>query len=564
MEKRVQYITYYWLISSLIIPNIALSVTESLSVWGALTNVVLPLGVLTLLACCSKNIGRTALLMLPLSILGAFQLVLLSIYGKGIISVDMFLNLVTTNSSEVCELLREMWAGILLVVCLYLPPIVCGIVSLCRSAFLSESFMQTAGKISCYIITAGLLSLIVCLSSDKGYSVKRDLYPVNIGYNMFLANERWRQTINYHQSSQGFRYNTVPTHREDIRETYVLVIGETSRAHDWELLGYGRHTNPRLSERENLTVFGNAYSESNTTHKSVPMLLSCVDARNFDSSLYNVKSLITAFKEGGFHTAFISNQLPNHSYIDFFGEEADTTLFVKMLPGKGPELTDNETTGIIKDFIQSDHDKQLIVIHSYGSHFDYRKRYSETDRVFTPDSYPRASMEYRAELLNAYDNSIVATDRFIDSIIESLNGSGRICGLVYTSDHGEDIYDNGKKRFTHASPTPTEYQLHVPLLVWLSPDYIKAFPETAVALRNNSGKKISTSRSFCPTSMGIAGLSSGRIDTSDDISTELFTEKELYYLDDHNIPISTNPRSSVSHSRLSDLQTNRVAATYGL
>ena len=43
--------------------------------------------------------------------------------------------------------------------------------------------------------------------------------------------------------------------------------------------------------------------------------------------------------------------------------------------------------------------------------------------------------------------------------------------MVYTSDHGEDIFDDARHLFLHASPLPSFWQLHVPLVVWTSSDY---------------------------------------------------------------------------------------------
>lgn len=87
------------------------------------------------------------------------------------------------------------------------------------------------------------------------------------------------------------------------KEVYVMVVGETSRANNWGIYGYNRDTNPKLSKVFGLTAFNHVLTESNTTHKSVPMLLSAVSACTFDS-IYHQKSIITAFKEAGFQTAF--------------------------------------------------------------------------------------------------------------------------------------------------------------------------------------------------------------------------------------------------------------------
>ena len=49
--------------------------------------------------------------------------------------------------------------------------------------------------------------------------------------------------------------------------------------------------------------------------------------------------------------------------------------------------------------------------------------------------------------------------------------------MLYTSDHGEDIFDDSRHLFLHASPVPSYYQLHVPFLIWMSDTYREAYPE---------------------------------------------------------------------------------------
>jgi len=81
-----------------------------------------------------------------------------------------------------------------------------------------------------------------------------------------------------------------------------------------------------LSKADGVVAFNHVLSESNTTHKSVPMLLSLVEAENYNT-INTQKSIITAFKEAGFATAYVSSQPLNRSYIDYFGNEADYVNF---------------------------------------------------------------------------------------------------------------------------------------------------------------------------------------------------------------------------------------------
>ena len=109
-----------------------------------------------------------------------------------------------------------------------------------------------------------------------------------------------------------------------------MVVGETARSRNFQLYGYPRQTNPMLSKEKGLMVFKGARSQSNTTHKSVPMLLTAANAEGHDC-LYHEKGIIAAFREAGFRTAFFSNQQRNHSHIYFLGEEANASVFPTML-----------------------------------------------------------------------------------------------------------------------------------------------------------------------------------------------------------------------------------------
>ena len=97
-----------------------------------------------------------------------------------------------------------------------------------------------------------------------------------------------------------------------------------------------RDTNPLLSKTPGIIAFPDATTQSNTTHKSVPMLLSAASAEDFERHFHE-KGILAAFREAGFHTVFISNQLPNHSFIDFLGEQADEHYFLK----EGASAKDN-------------------------------------------------------------------------------------------------------------------------------------------------------------------------------------------------------------------------------
>ncbi len=507
-----------------------------MSIIQSVTNVILPLGIYLLLMSLTRKIGQASLWMIIVFFFAAFQMVLLYMYGRSVIAVDMFLNVVTTNPDEVGELLGNLTIIIAAVIVLYIPPIVLGIASMVRSWHLKESTLRRNRRISLLTIALGLLCFMLSFTSTRQYQPLCDLFPVNAIYNLYLAVQRTINVANYDSTSADFTYQATSQRPDTMPELYVLVIGETARATNWQINGYDRPTTPRLMNIKGLTSFPKAISQSNTTHKSVPMLLSHLDASNFGDSIYNVKSMITAFKEAGFSTAFFSCHRRNRSFIDFFGEEADTCVFIKeeeTLENR-TLLYDTDLLPYLDKTLAAGNRKQLIILHSYGSHFNYIDRYPESEATFLPDRPASATHHYRKEQINAYDNTILFTSNMIADIIERLKVSNKVSGLLYVSDHGEDIFDDERKLFLHASPIPSYYQIHVPFLVWLSDEFNQKYPEKESALHINSSKFVASSQSVFHTMIDMSGINTIWDNPCHSVMSTSYTPNPAIYLNDHN------------------------------
>ena len=530
-------IFFFAFLTVMMVPNVMLVISERQQLFTAAANLFLPLGIYWLLLSSCRKTGLMVWLMFPLVFLAAFQIVLTMLFGQSIIGVDMFLNVVTTNMTEINELLGSLVPAVALVFCLYIPMLVMATVAMRRRWGLDASFVKLQRRLAAACIIAGLSSAIVASGdSTRRMSMTDDVFPVNVTYNLCLAVDRYVSTKNYPQTSALFSFGA----RREVadsagrKETIVLVIGETARAANFGVLGYGRNTTPCLSTMEGVTVFRKAYTESNTTHKSVPMLMSAVSARNFND-IYGQKSVITAFKEAGFLTAFFSNQRRNGSFIDFFGEEADRCCFIKDDYPAGANVLDKELLKYVERFVDdAPSDKPLfIVLHCYGSHFNYSERYPEEFSVFKPDDCSEAMASNRQSLLNAYDNTIMYTDHILSSLATMLDKAGDDVAMVYTSDHGEDIFDDGQ-HFLHASIVPTDYQLHVPLMVWLSKGYSEHRQEVAAALKSNAESPISTSQSLFHTMLDMASIKTQYFKESHSLASQHYKFCGRYFINDRN------------------------------
>ena len=527
----------FWLtIATLMVPNVILDITEGMSQWACVANILLPLGIYTLLMSISRKPGKMTWWLFPYIFFAAFQVVLLYLYGEGVLAVDMLLNVVTTNVSEATELLDGILPAVLIVCVLYLPPLGMAVANIRGRHILDNRFIYKTRRIGGGITVAGLLSVTTAYLADPTFRLLNNVFPLNVTYNLYLAVERSWVSAHYQERVANYRFDAVATHPKDSAEVYVMVIGETARSNNFSLYGYHRDTNPMLTtlvSDSSLIVFRDVRTESNTTHKSVPMLLTSASASDY-SALYREKGIIAAFKEAGFHTSFISNQLPNHSFIDFLGMEADSCLFIKEAERAKDNVSDMELLPIVKGILEKGRKKEFIVLHTYGSHFKYNERYPRNMAHFLPDYKSQAKYENRLQLVNAYDNTIRFTDKFLYELSSILSSSACQSAWLYTSDHGENIYDDNRNKFLHASPNPSEYELRVPLLAWTSASYRSAYPDIISALRSNSGKCVSTSISFFHTMLEMGGIKTKNLDLTKSLADREYKVQPRLYINDHN------------------------------
>ena len=547
---------YVYAVVALLLPNIALCYTECLAPWACGVNVLLPLSLYMLFFSVAKRPGKMIWWAFIFVFFAAFQLVLLYLFGTGVIAVDMFLNLVTTNPGEAMELLDNLAPAVVGVFVVYLPLLILGGVNIRRDSRLSVSFQQRVRHWAMQIGAIGLFCLLASYLVVDDYRMRNQLYPVNICYNLYLAFERNAASENYREASRDFKFDARSEHSATAPEVYVMVVGETARAHNFSLYGYPRNTNPLLSKTPGIKAFPNATTQSNTTHKSVPMLLSAASAEDFER-LFHEKGILAAFKEAGFHTVFISNQLPNHSFIDFLGEQADEYYFLKKEDASQGNHYDEDLLQKLDEILpladasSSAHyhyryRKLFVVLHSYGSHFNYQERYPRSFAYFKPDSRSEAKPENRRDLLNAYDNTIRYTDYILHGIIERLQKWEGVqtktdgvydqptSAMLYTSDHGENIFDDERSLFLHAAPKASDYELHVPFIIWTSDGFSKQYPDILKALGENRSKQVQSSLSAFHTMLGIGGIQTRyRLDEYS-VASGKYHPTKLLYLDDHD------------------------------
>ena len=284
--------------------------------------------------------------------------------------------------------------------------------------------------------------------------------------------------------------------RRNGKEVYVIVVGETSRRQNWSLFGYARRTNPRLGEiGGDLVLLKRMTSNATNTILSLPLALTRAAPALRDAERTE-KSIVTLLKQAGFSTYWISNQerpALASSPITQIALEADHVSFPDddLRAGVGDRF-DSNLIGRLSEVLTGlpEAAKAVIFLHMEGSHFSYRERYPP-NFAFFPDGHdaPRQLPAHEMQLIDEYDNSVLFTDSVLREAIDRLAGCRCRAGLIFFSDHGERLFDNGLKDgdFGHGFPIVARQEIEIPFLVWLSSAYRQSEPSMLESLKANSG-----------------------------------------------------------------------------
>ncbi len=253
------------------------------------------------------------------------------------------------------------------------------------------------------------------------------------------------------------------------RELVVLVVGETARADHFSLNGYQRETNPELAARERVISYSQISSCGTSTSVSVPCMFSHQGRDNFDQKTSShTENILDLLARTGVNILWRDNSTGSKGVAGRVKYESYAAPDVN--PICDPECRDVGMLSGLQEYIDAQPGDVLIVLHQMGSHGPaYFKRYPPAFERFLPACKSMEMSECTTEeIVNAYDNSILYTDYFLAQVIDFLqaNTPAYETSMLYISDHGESLGENGL--FLHGVPylfAPIE-QTHVPVIIW--------------------------------------------------------------------------------------------------
>jgi lipid A ethanolaminephosphotransferase len=429
---------------------------------------------LTCLFCALTVALSVKYLLKPLLVFLFFSAAAASWFMDGfgtIIDVDMIRNAAQTTTSE---------AGHLITPAFLFHMVMFGLVPSLLVCWVRVEHRRFFAKVKWNLLTISLLLLVALASAVSGArsiaSVTRlnkdllmtlnPILPVGHAVAFVLASEAEKGIV---AKPLGMDAHVGAATRSGKPRVLVIVAGETARAENFSLGGYGRETNPELS-RQDITYFSDTSSCGTATSVSVPCMFSNLTRRGYSqrAGLAN-ENLLDVLGHAGIKTEWWDNNTGSKavaartSYTSF--SNANDPRYCK-----DNECLDEGMVAQMDGWLANVKGDSVLVLHQLGSHGPaYYQRYSAAFARFTPECRTAEIGNCSREaVVNVYDNTILYTDHILASVIEILKAHQASIdpAMIYMSDHGESLGESGL--YLHGAPyivAPSQ-QTHVPFILW--------------------------------------------------------------------------------------------------
>ena len=436
---------------------------------GFLISVVLVLTsfIIFLFTLVSSRYTTKALLIFTL-IISSLTNYFMNSYGV-FIDVEMIRNIMQTDLNESLDLitLKQILYLIFLGV---IPSIYIYLTKVEYRDFKKEIISK--GKILAISLT--IIAISIFLFSKSYASFAREHKPLRFATNptfwIYSTGEYIAKTINPISHKIEEIGLDASIDKGEKRKIVIMVVGEALRADHLSLNGYKRETTPLL-KKENIINFSNFHSCGTATAVSVPCMFSYLTKdeythkkglaqENILDVLKHTDRVSILWRENNSNSKGVALRVENQYYKNNVNNKICDSV----------ECRDEGMLIGLDEYIKREKDRDiLIVLHQMGNHGPaYYKRYPKEFEKFKPtcktNQLEQCSKE---EISNAYDNAILYTDSFLTKTINLLKKyKSADTAMIYISDHGESLGENGV--YLHGLPyfIAPDAQTHIASIVW--------------------------------------------------------------------------------------------------
>ncbi|BEG57918.1 hypothetical protein NHP21005_16060 [Helicobacter sp. NHP21005] len=258
---------------------------------------------------------------------------------------------------------------------------------------------------------------------------------------------------------------------KDSVSNVVLVVGESASRDFMGIYGYSVQNTPlahALQKSQNLFTFTDVISAQVITAAVFPTLLSYQDSEDKNTSWYTYKTIGAVFKRADYETFWIDVQddLARNNVFAHLAHPFAHKYWTNA-PLDIPQATQDMWAFRMLKHIQPQWQrKNFILLHLYGSHFIYNRRFPKSYAKFTPKDIDYKNLKVKndkdKQIVADYVNSLYYTDHVLSEIFKLFKDKDAI--IFYLSDHAQDIFQSGNT-YGHKC---SQYGVEIPFMIYVT------------------------------------------------------------------------------------------------
>lgn len=452
-------LVFNFLIYIFAINNIDISTSDGIATIISLFLIIFSVTLCAITLFILFSVKLTKLLSIVITVANSAAMYFMVTY-QVILDKDMMGNVFNTNSQES---LSYLGASLILYLLFW---------GILPSILISKVSIKKTGKILLSIISVS--ALVVTLTWSFYFSstwLWFDQHGKRLGGTVlpwsYIINSVRYQNL---QSAKSQKQELLPagTLKNSDKQIVVLVIGETARASNFEQYGYDRQTTPHLVQEGAIPLVNTKACATYTT-ASVRCILSHEDSSSEFATSY--EPLPSYLSRHGVDVIWRTNNWGEPKLnVNTYNRSSELK---PSCTGSNCDLDEVLLSKLGERITESKANKIFIVLHLKGSHgpeyFDqYPKEFEQFKPVCTSVELNKCTEQ---ELINAYDNSLLYTDYVLFQTIELLKKQTTPSTMMYISDHGESLGEEGL--YLHGTPfsLAPSYQTEIPFFVWMSKEF---------------------------------------------------------------------------------------------
>lgn len=302
-------------------------------------------------------------------------------------------------------------------------------------------------------------------------------------------------SISMRQRAKNHSFAATDTAKPE-KSLLLMVLGESQRQDHYSYLINKKYT-PLLWNAEhdgNMISYTDMITHATKTLEAAVALLTRSSNDNNAANFYE-KSLITAFKEAGYHTYYITYQpalAANSDGVNVIISEADKFIN-HAIENRATKEYDTGMWPFVEKIIQENKGKTLIIVKMIGVHLPFYIRFPKEFALFTPTTSDEDNPKNKEMVRNSYRNGMVFNGYFLERLATYVSKPDYPAAMVFISDHGAGLYDDGKNDYYGTC----KGNYHIPFFIYGTDTFWKwTGQQTKEMLYRNRNKSLITNYFF--------------------------------------------------------------------